>query len=109
MSLQDDVKQVLRDAGTQIKADLWKPEDDAFLAARAKDIVGLNAKALAATDPAKKKGYQAAAKDVVNHVRLLAVIRMEAGAQHIADILGQFFMEKVLPALIKLVPVLLGL
>jgi len=109
MSLQDDVKQALRDAGTQIKHDLWKPEDEAFLAARAKDLVGLNAKAAAATDPAKKKGYQAAAKDVVNHVRLLAVIRVEAGAQHVVDIIGKFFLEKLLPVLIKLLPAVLGL
>jgi hypothetical protein len=109
MSLEDDVKQVLRDTGEQLKKDLWKPADDAFLAARAKDLVGLNAKALAATDPAKKKAFHAAANDVVGHVRLLAVIRMEAGAAHIADILGKFFMEKLLPALIKLLPVLLSL
>jgi len=109
MSLEDEVKQALRDAGTQLKNDLWKPEDEAFLAARAKDLVGLNAKALAATDPAKKKGYQAAAKDVVNHARLLAVIRMEAGAQHVVEILGKFFVEKLLPVLIKLLPAVLGL
>ena len=64
---------------------------------------------LAATDPAKKKAFQAAAKDVVNHVQLLAVIRMEAGAAHIVDALGKFFMDKVLPALIKLLPVLISL
>ena len=109
MSLEDDVKQALREAGTQIKQDLWKPEDEAFLAARAKDLVGLNAKANAATDPAKKKAYQAAAKDVVNHVRLLAVIRMEAGAQHVVEILGKFFLEKVVPVLIKLLPALIAL
>jgi len=109
MSLEDDVKQALRDAGEQLKKDLWQPNDEAFLAARATDLVGLNAKALAATDPAKKKAYQAAAKDVVNHVQLLAVIRMEAGAAHIVDALGKFFMDKVLPALIKLLPVLISL
>jgi len=109
MALEDDVKQVLRDTGEQLKKDLWKPEDDAFLAARAKDLVGLNAKAAAATNPAKQKAYQAAARDVVNHVRLLAVIRTEAGASHVADIVGKFFLEKLLPVLVKLVPVLLGL
>ncbi len=109
MALEDDVKKALKDAGEQLKADLWKPDDEAFLNARAKDLVGLNKKAEKATDPAKKKAYQAAAKDVLNHVRLLAVIRMETGANHIADALGRFFLEKVLPALIKALPALIGL
>lgn len=104
MPSEEEVKQALRDAGTQLKNDLWKPEDEAFLAARAKDLVGLNIKATAATEPAKKKAYQAAALDVLSHVKLLAVIRMEVGAQHVFDALGRFFMDKVLPVIVKLLP-----
>jgi hypothetical protein len=71
--------------------------------------VGLNAKAAAATDPAKKKAYQGTAQDVLNHVRLLAMIRVEAGAAHVVEILGKFFIDKVLPVLIKLLPAVLAL
>lgn len=108
MSLEDDVKQALRDTGEKLKKDLWKPEDEAFLAARARDLVGLNAKAAAAADPARKKAYEAAARDVLNHVRLLAVIRMEAGVAHVVDALGRFFMESVLPVLAKLLPAIIA-
>jgi hypothetical protein len=108
MALEDDVKQALREAGEQIKKDLWKPNDEAFLAARAKDLVGLNKKALATDDPLRKKGYKAAADDVLNHVKLLAIIRSEALAAHLSDIIGKLFLEKVLPLLIKLLPALIA-
>jgi hypothetical protein len=104
MPSEEEVKQALRDAGEQLKSDLWKPGDEAFLAARAKDLIGLNLKAAAATDPAKKKAYHAAALDVLSHVKLLAVIRMETAAQHVLDALGKFFMTQVLPLVAKLLP-----
>ena len=103
------IVKALRDAGKELKKDLWKPGDEAFLAARAKDLVGLNAKALAATSKAKKKAYVAAARDVVNHAKLFALIRAEAAAAHIADALGRFFLEKLLPVLVRLLPALVGL
>lgn len=109
MALIDDVEQALRAAGEQLKQDLWKPTDTAFLAARAKDLVGLDAKASAATDPAIKNAYLASAKDVLEGVKLLAIIRMEAGAQHLADALGKFFLNTVLPLLAKLLPAAFGL
>jgi len=102
-------KKALADAGKQLKSDLWKPEDSAFLAARAKDLVGLNRKAAATQDPIKKAAYLAAARDVVNHVRLLAVIRMEVSAHHVQDALGRFFLDTLLPLLIKALPALIGL
>ena len=107
--LLEATENALRDAGKQLKSDLWKPEDSEFLAARAKDLVGLNAKAASATDDRKKAAYVAAARDVVNHVRLLALIRMEAAAQHIQDALGRFFLEKLLPVLIRALPALFGI
>jgi hypothetical protein len=109
MALEDEVEKALRDAGAVLKADLWQPSDAAFLKARATDLVGLNRKADTATDPMKKRAYVAAARDVVNHVRLLAVIRMEVAAHHVLDALGRFFVEKVVPALLALLPSLIGL
>jgi len=106
MSLEDDVKQALHDAGAQLKNDLWKPGDDTFLAARAKDLAELEAKA-ATAPPNQKMAFTAAAKDVVNEVKLLAVIRAEAAADHAKEEIGQFFLNKVLPALIRLLPALL--
>lgn len=108
MSLENEIKQALKEAGQQLKHDLWKPEDDAFLVARAKDIAGLNLKAAKATDPNKKRAYQAAALDTLQGVKMLALIRAEVSATHIVDALGRFFMLTILPALAKLVPALLA-
>jgi hypothetical protein len=107
--LLEATKKVLTDAGKQLKSDLWKPEDESFLAARAKDLVGLNKKAAATHDSNRKAAYLAAARDVVHHVRLLAVIRMEVSVHHVQDALGRFFLEKLLPALATALPGLLGL
>jgi hypothetical protein len=107
--LVEAAKSALRDAGRQLKSDLWKPEDEVFLAARAKDLVGLEAKAVNATDPRRKAAYLAAARDVVNHVRLLAVIRMEAAVHHIQEALGRFFLREAVPLLVRALPGLLGL
>jgi hypothetical protein len=107
--LLEATKKALVDAGKQLKSDLWKPGDDAFLAARAKDLVGLSKKAAEAQDPNKKAGYLAAARDVVNHVRLFAVIRMEVSVQHVQDALGRFFLDKALPLLLRVLPALVGL
>ncbi|MBX3190086.1 MAG: hypothetical protein KF819_23875 [Labilithrix sp.] len=103
------VTTTLRDAGKQLKADLWKAEDEAFLKARAADLIGLNAKAAAADTEAKKKAYLAAAADTVNHVKLMALIRMEVATQNILDTLGKFFLDKVVPALLGLLPKLVGM
>lgn len=108
MALEDDVKLALKDAGEQLKKDLWHPGDEAFLAARARDLAGLQRKAQAATDPIKKKAYTAAARDAVQSVKMLALIRMEAGSAHIGDALGRFFMEKLVPVIAKLLPALLA-
>jgi hypothetical protein len=109
MALSDDVENALREAGHALKGDLWRETDGAFLKARAKDLVGLATKAQAASDPQQKRAYVAAARDVVNHVKLLAVIRMETAAAHVLDALGRFFMEKIVPALATLLPALLGI
>jgi hypothetical protein len=94
-------------AGQKLKDDLWTDGDRDFLAARARDLVGLNAKAHAATAPAKKAAYQAAARDIVDHVKLLALIRMQVAHQHALEALGRFFLESAMPALVKLLPALL--
>lgn len=104
-----EVTKALHDAGAELKADLWKPADKAFLEARAKDLIGLNTKAAAATDPLRQKAYLAAARDVVNHVRLAAVIRMEVATTHVFEALGRFFIDKLLPLLFKVLPALVGL
>ncbi|HTA92220.1 MAG TPA: hypothetical protein VK745_21725 [Polyangiaceae bacterium] len=109
MSLEDDVKQELKAAGQQFLADLWQPADEAVLEARAKDLVGLNVSAATATDPATKQAFVAAAKDVVNSVKILALIRAEAAAKHLRDQLEQFFVQTVVPKLLALLPALLGL
>jgi len=107
MALEDDINQALRAAGEELKKNLWKPEDDAYLKSRTRDLIGLNQKAQAATNPAKKKAYQAAALDVVQSVKMLALIRAEVANAQLVDSLGKLFVEKVLPLLIKLLPLLL--
>jgi len=104
--LTDQVKQALKEAGAELKSDIWKPEDEAFLLARAADLVGLNKKVELATTPAKRAAYQAAAQDVVNHVKLVALIRLEVATQHILDALGRFFTTVLLPRLVQLLPAL---
>jgi hypothetical protein len=107
-TLLGDVKTALTLAGEVLKQDLWKPEDDAFLAARAADLVGLNRKAQATTNPAKKQAYQAAARDTLQSVKMLALIRAEATKDHLIAVLGKVFMDNVLPQLIKLLPVIIA-
>ncbi|HEY5958818.1 MAG TPA: hypothetical protein VIV60_19790 [Polyangiaceae bacterium] len=109
MSLQDDVLQALKSAGKELKQDLWHVEDEPFLAARAKDLMGLAMKAEAAKDPNLRVAYVAAARDVVHHVKLLAMMRMEVGASHVVEALGKFFLNTLVPILIKCLPALLGI
>lgn len=108
MAIQDDVKLTLRQAGEAFKKDIWKAEDEQFLASRAADLVGLNRKADAATDPNKRRAYQAAARDAIQCVKMLVLIRLEVAAKHLIEILGDIFMEKILPRLIQLLPVALA-
>lgn len=102
--LISNVKSALEDAGAALKSDLWRPEDEGFLAERARDLVALEAKAAMTADAGKRRAFSAAAKDVVNHVKLFAMIRMEASATHVVEDLGKFFMEKLVPALMQLLP-----
>lgn len=106
MALEDDVEKALRDAGTQLKADLWQESDTPFLQARARDLIGLNVKAARAIDPIKKRAYLAAARDVVGHVRLMAMIRMEVAAANLLDELSRFFMDRLLPLIRAILPAL---
>lgn len=108
MALEDDVKQALMDAGSQLKHDLWKSGDQAFLAARARDLIGLNLKAQTTTDPIRKKAYQAAARDTVESVKMLALIRAERVPEHLVDALGRFFLDRALPVLVKLLPAIVA-
>ena len=104
--LEKGALDALTRAGLELKSDLWTDADKAFLKARARDLVGLGAKAAAATSPKKKAAYKAAALDVMDHVKVVALIRMQVTQQHVLDALGRFFMEQLLPALLKLLPAL---
>lgn len=108
MALKDEVKQALKEAGEVFKKELWKSEDEAFLDSRAADLIGLNHKAAATTNPDRKRAYQAAARDTLQSVKMLALIRAEVVVAHLVDLLGRIFMEKVLPRLIQLIPVVIA-
>jgi len=105
----DDVKDVLRDAGRALRHDLWAASDEEFLAAKARDLVRLARKAAATEDPHTRIAYLAAARDTINHVKLVALMRMEVAASHVLDTLGRLFLERALPALIERLPSLLGI
>jgi hypothetical protein len=109
MSLIDDAKQALEETGNQLKADLWQPDDQAFLEERAKDLVELAAQAEAAQSEAQRAGYVAAARDTMTSVKVLAMIRVEATEQHIVDSLEKLFWNTVGPRLVKALPALQGL
>ena len=111
MSILDpsDVLKTLTDTGNQLKSGLWKSDDTAFLQARAKDMVGLAAKAAREQDPGRKAAYLAAARDTVTSVRLLAMIRLETAEQAALAAAGNFFTTTVTSALKKLLPSLGGL
>jgi hypothetical protein len=104
MPTLEDAKRALEDAGTQLKADLWKPEDKAFLEQRARDLAELTAKATATSDPVQRAAYLAAARDTVTAVKVLALIRVEATEQHVADALEKLFWHEVKPRLAKVLP-----
>jgi alkylhydroperoxidase/carboxymuconolactone decarboxylase family protein YurZ len=108
MSLIDDAKQALEDTGNQLKADLWMPDDKAFLEDRAKDLVELAAKAAKSKDPAQRAGYLAAARDTTIAVKVVALIRVEATEQHALDALEKLFWDTVVPRLVKALPALQG-
>jgi len=107
MDILEKVRNLLLETGRQLKGDLWRAEDEAFLKARARDLVGLARKAAEAQETAKRAAYVAAARDTLESVKLLALIRMETGAQHVLDALGRFFMSHVIPRLTALLPALL--
>ena len=108
MSLIDDAKQALEDTGNQLKADLWTPDDKAFLEARARDLVEFAAKAATARSEAQRAGYVAAARDTLTSVKVLAMIRVEATEQHMLDALEKLFWETAVPRLVKALPALQG-
>jgi hypothetical protein len=107
MALNNDVTKTLVDAGNQLKKDLWRPQDLVLLQARAADLIGLNAKAAATTDASKKEQYKLAAKGVLEHVKLLALLRVQVTQDHLLDALGKFFLTVALPTLVKLLPAVL--
>jgi hypothetical protein len=106
MSTLEDARRALEDAGTQLKADLWQPDDKAYLEQRAKDMAELAVKAAATSDPAQRAAYLAAARDAVTAVKVLAMIRVEATEQHIAAALEQRFWSELKPRLVKALPAL---
>ncbi len=104
MSLKDDVYQALYDAGVQLSADLWKQEDKVMLAQRANDLIGLKMKYDAAEDEGKRGQYQLAADMIIQHVQMVALTRLHVAQQHLVDALLKFFLQVLLPNLIKLLP-----
>lgn len=86
-------------AGEELKSDLWRPDDVAFLRQRAQDLVGLNLKASLATEQLRRVQYQAAAMAVVDHVKLLALVRMQVAQDHVVGALERFFLKTLLPML----------
>ena len=106
MPLENQVRQALIEAGTQLRSDLWRQEDLEFLSRRARDLVGLNDKALKANDDSKRTQYRLAAQAVVENVKLLALLRMQTAQDHVLDALGRFFLKVVLPALAALLTAL---
>lgn len=99
MATLDSVKQTFIDAGNQLKADLWQPGDLPELEARAQDLIDYDAKAAIETDPAKVEQYKAAAADVVDNVKLRALLRVQVLENDLRDQLEKAFMNYVLPAL----------
>ena len=106
MNIANEIKKAFEDAGGQLKDDLWKPEDLDVLSQRAQDLAGLQRKAENTSDPQKRAQYKLAAKLVVQHVELLALTRMHVAEKHIQEALQRFFWNVLLPALIKVVPLL---
>jgi hypothetical protein len=104
MSTLEDARRALEDAGTQLKADLWQPDDKAYLEQRAGDLAELAAKAAATSDPPQRAAYLAAARDTVTAVKVLAMIRVEATEQHVADALEKRFWSELKPRLAKVLP-----
>ena len=102
----EDAKRALEDAGTQLKADLWQPDDKALLEQRARDLAELAAKAAAASDAPQRAAYLAAARDTVTAVKVLALIRVEATEQHVAAALEKLFWHELKPRLAKALPAL---
>src|SRR5262245_35138450 len=102
MALEDDVLKVFADLGTRLQENLWTKNDAEFLAQRAKDLVGLNVKASAATDPAKKASYRRAALLVADHVKLRALTRLAISQKHVMEAVDNLIMDILIPALGKL-------
>jgi hypothetical protein len=102
MALNELVEQALVLAGAQLKKDLWEPEDLKLLARRSKDLVGLYEKMKATKDKRKRRQYELAAMTVVDHIKLLALLRMQVAEKHVTEALGRFFLEKALPVLAKI-------
>lgn len=108
MALTNDVLQILINTGKQLRQDLWTNADLQMLEQRARDLAGLQVKALGTTDPQKKAQYQFAAKLVIQHVELLALTRFDVAQSNIRDALRTLFVNVLIPALGKLVPDALG-
>jgi hypothetical protein len=105
-ALRTEVKEALDIAANEIKTGLWHEEDKDFLEARAKDLVGLHLKARTTTDLLKQRAYKAAAADTLHHVKLMAIIRMEATSARMADLVGRLFVETAVRLLKLVLPIL---
>lgn len=104
MALVDDLKTALIETGTRLQEDLWTDQDPAVIAARASDLAGLAEKILATSDPEKRKQYQLAAELVVQHLALLALLRLNAAEKKVLDEILKFFRD----AVARLAPLLIA-
>jgi hypothetical protein len=102
MALQDDLKTALIEAGERLKEDLWTEQDPVVLEQRAKDLAGLAQKALTSNDEAKRKQYALAAELVIQHVALLALLRLNYAEKHVLEEIEKFFKD----ALAAIIPML---
>jgi hypothetical protein len=68
--------QALTKVGTDVRQDLWSPQNQAFLKQMAEDLAGLSAKLVAEQDPEKKKRLSRSIDLITNHVAVMAFSRL---------------------------------
>jgi hypothetical protein len=102
MSVKDDVFHALKNTGEKMKKDLWQPDDLKTLLLIANDLVGLNDKAQNAATPADRQKSLDAASGLLEHVKLLALSRINIATNDAFEALKTFFMTLVAGWLPKL-------
>lgn len=106
--MQDDVATELKKTGEQLKSDLWDPADLQTLALIAADLVGLNAKMQAAANDGDRQKYREAAARLFDHVKLLALSKMNVADRDAMAALRSFLGKVLAEWVPKLLPLLLA-